>query len=217
MLREAYNQADLDMDLWRAESVDKTRRALARGADPNMKGGGIPIVEAAALDDDEQRAREMVDLLLAAGAHNWWKESVQAWAQGATRMRVRSGGICHRHPEREKTLLDENDPAAIRSLVHGLEVDIVKSKNVCMCCGNPSMEFYRNGRLINAVSIHHGLRLRFGTHRGPRCGAVQLTPAGADHLCHWLAQRGVDGPLKELTEARARRSDAAKTGDELEQ
>src|SRR4051812_33106341 len=77
-----------------------------------------------------------------------WETKLQQAVAGTTRVRVRSGGTCHRDLLREKTLVDESDAAAIKELIGTLKIDAKGSGFHCMCCGNPSLEFYAGDKLV---------------------------------------------------------------------
>ena len=64
----------------------------------------------------------------------------------------------------------------------------------CGCHGTPTMEFYREGELIAAISIHHGLLLRW-PERWPH--DAEMSPAFAEFLVDWLAKNGIKEPKKE--------------------
>ncbi len=119
---------------------------------------------------------------------------------GIDRLRIRSGGTCHRRIDEEKTLAEVTDPAEIRGFIEGIELKkhwLIGLTTVCMCCGDPSFEFYRGGKLAVTVSFHHGKRLRW---REGWDGDADLTQRSADLLVQWLARRGVTGPRDEREE-----------------
>lgn len=128
--------------------------------------------------------------------------SLRSALDGATRMRVRSGGTCHRNPEIEKSLCETTDAAAIASLVRHIEIRDEESGFECMCCGNPALEFYRGNELAVTLGYHHGTSLRWPD--GKWEGDGLLAPDGAKFLNGWLADRGVDGPKKEREEEEGR-------------
>jgi hypothetical protein len=144
----------------------------------------------------------LVVLALAATARAGWETSLRRAVQGCDRIRVRSGGTCHRDVESEKTLVDSRDRSVIRALVVAIEIDDARSGGGCMCCGEPTFEFYRGEKLLAMVGFHHGQALRWDGGEWEGDGA--LTPESAERICRWLAARGVKGPLEELEEARAR-------------
>jgi hypothetical protein len=124
----------------------------------------------------------------------------------ATRLRVRSGGTCHRDRAREQTLYETKDAVEIKALVAGVQIDEDESGFHCMCCGNPSLEFYAGDRLLLTLGFHHGKGLRWV--EGWR-GDAALTAKSSSFLVRWLADRNVKGPLEEREEAaeRVRASD----------
>jgi hypothetical protein len=120
---------------------------------------------------------------------------------------VRSGGLCHRSPGSEQTLLDTVDVARIRALIDGIEVDARSSGFSCMCCGNPTLELYEGNRLVVELGFHHGRSLRW---KGwPADGS--LTEKSASFLVQWLTDAGVTGPRNEVERERLRREKAVAT------
>jgi hypothetical protein len=105
------------------------------------------------------------------------------------RIRVRTGGTCHRNIDAEETLFEETDRAVIEDIVHAIRIDPSDLISHCMCCGNPSFEFYRDSKLIVTVGYHHGKSLRW--REGWR-GDGMLIQSSADFLNAWLASHGID-------------------------
>ena len=127
----------------------------------------------------------------------------------ADRVRIRSGGTCHRHPEHETHLAEENDPRAVQSFLTQLSFDDTHSGFRCHCCGDPTIEFYSPRGLLAALGVHHGRSLRW--EDGSWNGDSLLTSASARMCCEWLADHGVVGPKEERDiEAAASRAIAAR-------
>jgi hypothetical protein len=61
----------------------------------------------------------------------------------------------------------------------------------CMCCGEPSIEFYRGERLVLTLGFHHGQSLRWV---GGWPGDGALITDSARFLVKWLADHEVEGP-----------------------
>jgi hypothetical protein len=135
-------------------------------------------------------------------AYRWDSELRSAVAK-ADRLRVRSGGTCLRSPRDEKTLVEIRIPEVIKELVSKVWIDEEKSGFHCMCCGSPTLEFYEGDQVVAMVGVHHGRSLRWID--GWPADAL-LTDPSAEYLNHFLAERGVTGPLDE----RAREEIAAK-------
>jgi hypothetical protein len=133
-----------------------------------------------------------------------WTDMLREALDGTTRLRVRSGGTCHRRPAAEKTLAEVTQPAEIDRLIKGLAIDEGRSGGHCMCCGDPTFEFYAADRLLAMVGCHHGERLRWEGGQWP--GDGELTDASRDFLISWLAEHGVEGPRQEV-EANQRQRD----------
>jgi hypothetical protein len=133
-----------------------------------------------------------------------WVDSLRHALQETTRLRIRSGGTCHRRPEEEKTLVEITDGATTNRVVDAIDIDESRSGGACMCCGNPTFEFYASDRLLAMVGYHHGERLRWAG--GNWTGDGELTRASQDFLIAWLDQHGVQGPRREV-EGRQRQKD----------
>lgn len=132
---------------------------------------------------------------LSFGLQHRWTDSLQKAVQETTRLRIRSGGTCHRQPERETTLAEITDATEINRFVHGIVINGWRSGGSCMCCGNPTFEFYAGDRLLAMVGYHHTERLRWAD--GKWTGDGRLTAASRNFLITWLAQHGVEGPRRE--------------------
>lgn len=126
-----------------------------------------------------------------------WDRPLRAALAGCTRLRVRSGGTCHRRPEEEKTLFEVTDPARLADVIFNFRIDESRGGIHCQCCGEPSFEFYRGDRLAVTLGFHHGELLRW-PEGWPSDGA--LAPEAATWLVRWLAENGVKGPLAEQEE-----------------
>jgi hypothetical protein len=108
---------------------------------------------------------------------------------GADRIRVRSGGTCHRDIDSERTLFEETEHAKIEDVIRAIQIDTMRSSwQRCRCCGDPSIEFYRGGELIVTLGFHHGTNLRW--REGWR-GDGLLTDESAAALRAWLVEHGV--------------------------
>ncbi len=118
-----------------------------------------------------------------------WDKSLAQALREADRVRVRSGGTCHRIMDKEKVLFEEKDPAKVRQIVGSIAINEPKSGFQCMCCGDPSLEFYQKGTLLLTVGYHHGRSIRWP---GVWPGDGLLTEASAKTLNGWLADHGID-------------------------
>src|SRR5205085_7135372 len=66
---------------------------------------------------------------------NHWTKSLQVALADATRLRIRSGGTCHRDEARERTLFETKDSGEIKQFIAAIEIEEVRSGFHCMCCG----------------------------------------------------------------------------------
>ncbi len=134
-----------------------------------------------------------------------WTDSLQKAVRGTTRLRIRSGGTCHRQIAEEKTLAEITDSQEIKSFLKAIDIDESRSGGACMCCGNPTFEFYAGDRLLAMIGYHHGERLRWA--EGEWTGDGELTGAGRDQFISWLSQHGVEGPQREVEEKQKRQDE----------
>ena len=145
-----------------------------------------------------RRARRLLCLLLlcmgvllTAGwvAQPFLKERDLARAlEGVTRLRVRTGGACHRRLPEERTLFETADPEEIRQLASAVRFSPHLFDLGCQCCGLPTLEFYRADSLVLALSLHHGKAVR--RIDGPWENAPLTNESGAA-MKRWLARHGI--------------------------
>ncbi len=118
--------------------------------------------------------------------------SFEEATERATRLRVRSGGACHRDLDNEQTLYEEVDAEKVAEIAACLQTLPAQPGTVerCRCCGDPTLEFYRGPELLAAASLHHG------THLADRWrGFAKMSAASAAFTCSWLAEHGVSIPM----------------------
>lgn len=101
------------------------------------------------------------------------------------RLRLRSGGTCHREIAQEQTLYETTDQKEIDLFVGSLSTFASEEQGECMCCGYPTLEFYRGGRLSATIGIQHGQALRWQGWSGDR----ELTTQSARYLQSWLSDK----------------------------
>ena len=156
------------------------------------------------LTDDEVRKFRQANPLCV--VRHRFGESLQAALKPTTRLRIRSGGTCHRREELEKTLFETKSASEIKQFLVGMQVVEGEAHSGwgCFCCRSPSLEFYEGDRLIETVGFHHRLNVRW--KNWPSDAA--LTKQSADFLLEWMASRGVTGPLEERQEAADREKDS---------
>lgn len=120
---------------------------------------------------------------------NDWTSSLQEALKGVNRLRVRSGGTCCRNCEEEKLLIDVRNASEINSFIHKIQINPTNSGGYCMCCGDPTFEFYQDKALVLSLGLHHRSSLRWPT--GKWQGDGRLTKDSAVFISKWLADRGV--------------------------
>ncbi len=133
------------------------------------------------------------------------EEKFRQAVRSADRIRIRSGGTCHRQVESEATLFEVKDRAGVDRVLDAIGIDDELSGFHCMCCGEPTIEFYSGTTLIASLGFHHGQSLRWVDEWE---GDSALTAESAKALCDWLAEHGLKEPLEEWQEGQ-RRAEAA--------
>lgn len=128
----------------------------------------------------------------------------------ADRIRVRTGGVCHREEAQEKTIFESRDAQVLGELAAHLGVNEKGSGFHCMCCGNPTFEFYTGTELVVTLGFHHGQSVRWSGGVWPGDGL--LAEGNGEYLCKWLAEKGEDGPLKEFRDSQLRAKAARRRG-----
>jgi hypothetical protein len=124
-------------------------------------------------------------------------KGLRSQIEDTDKIRVRSGGTCHRTVSEERTLFEVVDGAAITRVIASIVIDDEGSGFNCMCCGEPTLEFYSGTTLLASVGFHHGISLRWTDGWE---GDSALDRESAEKLCVWLAEHGVDEPLNEWRE-----------------
>ncbi|GEP41520.1 hypothetical protein [Brevifollis gellanilyticus] len=125
----------------------------------------------------------------------------------ADKVRARSGGVCHRQESEEKIIHESRDSAVIKELAAHFKVAESDSGGHCMCCGNPTFEFYQGDKLVAMIAFHHGRSVRWADGVWP--GDGMLTQDSARFLADWLDKHGYSGPKDEMLRSR-RAQEAAK-------
>eukprot|EP00028_Trichosphaerium_sp_Am-I-7-wt_P005521 CAMPEP_0168521452 /NCGR_PEP_ID=MMETSP0405-20121227/8678_1 /TAXON_ID=498012 /ORGANISM="Trichosphaerium sp, Strain Am-I-7 wt" /LENGTH=397 /DNA_ID=CAMNT_0008542701 /DNA_START=43 /DNA_END=1236 /DNA_ORIENTATION=- len=107
------------------------------------------------------------------------------------------GGVCHRDESQEKTLFEEKGLDVCQKFVKQIVVVESHGGGHCMCCGDPTFEFYDEAdENVAMIAFHHGRSIRWYKGNWP-CDML-LTPESAKFLVQRLADNGVTGPLNEL-------------------
>jgi hypothetical protein len=96
-------------------------------------------------------------------------------------------------------LLEVRDAELIADLVRHIEIDEDNSGFHCMCCGSPTLEFYRGRKLVVSLGYHHGESVRWLDGQWPGDGLLEED--SKTFLMDWLAERGVSGPKDEYKKA----------------
>lgn len=117
-----------------------------------------------------------------------WTADLRTAAGHADRVRIRTGGICHRREAEEQTLFESTNPTEVSALVAMIDVTRPLLPMSCKCCGGPTFEFYAGDQLLAALSLHHNLSLRW-PDKWP--GDGYLTAESRDHLNRWLGAHSI--------------------------
>lgn len=125
------------------------------------------------------------------------EEKFRQEVRSADRIRVRSGGTCHRQVDSEATLFEIKDRQGVDRLLAAIEIDDEGGGFHCACCGDPTFEFYSGTTLVASLGFHHGQTLRWVD--GWEDDSL-LTAESGKALCEWLAEHGVKEPLEEWQE-----------------
>ncbi len=115
----------------------------------------------------------------------------------STTLRIRTGGHCHRHPERERVLLETQQTSEIESLLKSIAFALTSPGTYCMCCGDLSFEFYQGDELVKSFSLHHDRRIRI---QYSSYGDIELTWGSRRRLAKWLEDRQIDERLRQFNE-----------------
>jgi hypothetical protein len=129
----------------------------------------------------------------------------------ADRLRARTGGVCHRRESEEKTIHETREAAVIAEVAAHFQVAESSSGGHCMCCGNPTFEFYRGEVLVASLGFHHGRSIRWSDGVWP--GDGMLLQSSALYLIDWLAKHGYDGPKNEYEKAMKQQEAARRRWD----
>jgi hypothetical protein len=130
---------------------------------------------------------------------NSWVQLLRTRLASSDFLRVRSGGTCHRRPAKERTLAEIKDVKEVQAFLSEIELLEKESGFHCMCCGEPSLEFFKGSELLATIGFHHSQSLRW-SEGWP--GDAALAPKAAEWICRWLAKNGVPDPLKQWEENR---------------
>jgi len=124
----------------------------------------------------------------------------------ADRILVRTGGVCHRRDDNEKVIVESRDAAVIAELAQHFTINEDASGGYCMCCGNPTFEFYQGDKQVAMVAFHHGQSIRWADGTWPGDGI--LTEQSSTYLVQWLAKHQYTKPQEDLFQGR--RQEAAR-------
>lgn len=120
-----------------------------------------------------------------------WSAFFRHHLRNTDRVRVRSGGGCHRQRGEEKTIHEFTSAKEMQELLAATVIGTERRSSFCMCCGGPSMEFFSDGVLIDSISFQHGAKIRWSEWFGD-------LPLANDSLVRFLSSHGVKEPLEDV-------------------
>lgn len=121
-----------------------------------------------------------------------------------TTILIRSGGICHNDNKAEKVLIKLNITDSIKSILSNIKIDTSFIDVDKVCCGNPTMEFYKNNKIISSIGLHLGIMLSW--HEENVTYVATLNSNSANNLTSWLSDCGIRDPLEYLHKLKAQKS-----------
>lgn len=116
-----------------------------------------------------------------------WKSVLKSELQSANKLRIRSGGTCHRRKAEEKDLYIETSATVVDSVISLIEINDKKSGEHCMCCGSMSFEFYADEALLVTLGFHHGKSFRWPGGSWP--GDAELSARSSDDISKWVEMK----------------------------
>lgn len=136
-------------------------------------------------------------VLYATAAAAAWKNGrdLRRRIVGASRLVVRTGGTCHRRPEREVVLFDTADRGELAAFAELWSLGASVPGVSCACCGDMTFELYDGPTLACAFSFHHGEHIRLA---GSAWGDLAVPGGTQDALAKWLADKGISGRLADV-------------------
>lgn len=119
-----------------------------------------------------------------------WGELLKASLTGSSKLRIRSGGTCHRRKSKEKVLAEINSITTIDSIINLIEIDGRKSGDHCMCCGSMVFEFFKDSTMHSSLGYHHEKSFRWPEGNWPGDGV--LTEESSKKLKQWVDNMRLD-------------------------
>ena len=127
---------------------------------------------------------------------------------GSDRLRIRTGGHCHRGLFPEKILFETSEPAVIADFLAQIAFKPTFPGARCRCCGDLSFEFYDEAQLVRTFSLHHGLSIRI---KDDCASDFFLSSVSQQALAAWLDRNGVSKQLAEIIERRRQERESPTT------
>jgi len=109
------------------------------------------------------------------------------------RVCVRAGGVFRGAARESDSLLDTDEPAAVRALADCLRIDPTPATfGHCNCLGGPALELFAGGECVATLGVHHGTSIRWVRWKHDARLAV------GRRLDDWLHHHGVEPELLKL-------------------
>jgi len=203
-LRSLSNQDPVALDLAALAGLQKLREIHAQSTPvKSLPSTPMPSLTRVSLLLSNA-PEEAVDSLAAANPQARISRSMNALLSEqlakADRILVRTGGVCHRMTEEEKVIAESKELPVIADLAQHFTISEDASGGHCMCCGNPTFEFYQGDKRVAMVAFHHGRSIRWADGTWP--GDGMLTEQSSTYLVQWLARHNYTGPRDDLFQAR---------------
>ena len=136
---------------------------------------------------------------LASESPNPTQQSLEALLGRVTRVRVVPVSNFRRGQTESVVLLDTSNPDSVASFrrCFGI-IEDPETFGHCMCFGDPHFELYIGSTLAATIGYHHGFAIRWDAWKHD---ARLKEP---DRLLDWMSSHGVDGPRREVEDAKRR-------------
>ena len=119
----------------------------------------------------------------------------------SSRLVIRTGGNCHREPERERVLFETTNADVIQEFSKKISLGFTEPGRGCMCCGEMTFDLYRDGDIYYSFSLHHRKSIRI---KDSSYGDKELSFYSKRKMNAWLEEIGI---TKELTQFRPAEKD----------
>jgi hypothetical protein len=106
----------------------------------------------------------------------------------SSRLVIRTGGNCHREPERERIMFETQDADVIKKFSKLISLGFTEPGRACMCCGEMTFDLYHDDDLYYSFSLHHRSHIRI---KDSSYGDRDLSFCSKKKLNAWLEEIGI--------------------------